>query len=141
MSKLARRLLPTLLGLLGFLSSSCVTVQDATTCAVAGRLSGGGLCAHMLSDSTFLLSFAEMLDFLEAHQERTCVPVPGLNVCAQDQSHGAPAKLPARGAAIVMSAEDWGEKKTELEIACRELGKRCSYAMQKAIDHLPGPQP
>lgn len=73
-----------------------------------------------------------MVDFLEAQPARTCVPVPGLPVCA-DKQEGAQAALPARGAAIVMSSDDWGAMKTELETACRQLGKQCSYAVRRAL--------
>lgn len=74
-----------------------------------------------------------MLDFLSAQPDRTCVPVPGMNVCADDQTAGTPIKLPARGAAIAQSSADWDEEHTELETACREMGKGCSYAAQQAL--------
>lgn len=73
---------------------------------------------------------------LDAQEGRTCVPVPGMQVCADDQSVGAPVALPARGGAIVMSAQDWGTLKTELETACREMGKSCTYATKQAITAL-----
>jgi hypothetical protein len=108
-------------------ATSCVTIKEGTACAVAGKLSAGGICSHLISDKTGHLSFSEMIDFLEAQPERTCVPVPGMSVCADDQSMGIAVKLSARGAALAMSADDWGTMKTELEVACRMLGKRCTY--------------
>jgi len=87
----------------------------------------------MLTPATRDLTFNEFLDFLEAQPERDCVPVPSMNVCADDQTQGVRSHLPARGAAIVMSADDWGRKKTELGQACREMGASCSYSMRAAI--------
>lgn len=77
-----------------------------------------------------------MLDFMDAEPARTCVPVPNFQVCADDQTTGTPVALPARGAAIMMSAADWGAMKTALEVACRELGNSCSYAIKKQISAL-----
>lgn len=104
-------------------------------CAPAGKLSAGGICTHLISPEKTFISFNEILDMLEAQPERECVPVPGLSVCADNQN-GTPQKIPARGAAIIMSAEDWGAMKTELEEACRKLGKRCSYEVRQMILRL-----
>jgi hypothetical protein len=136
MLKLKPLLLPLFLFSLSLVSEGCVTIQNAPTCAVAGDLSGGGICSHLLDATTLSLSFTEMVDFLDAQPDRSCVQVPGMPVCADDQSTGVAVKLPARGAAIVMSAADWGTMKTELEVACRELGKGCSYAVQKAVANM-----
>jgi hypothetical protein len=124
------------LALLCLINNSCTIIKDARTCSVAGVLSAGGICSHMISPETNDLSFNEFLDFLSAQPERTCVPVIGMNVCADDQSQGVPVKLPARAAAIVMSSDDWGTKKTELEVACRELGSRCSYETLQFLKRL-----
>lgn len=51
-----------------------------------------------------------------------------------DPDTGAP--MPAHGAAIVQSAADWGAQKSALEEACRELGNRCSYPVQQAIQSM-----
>lgn len=96
--------------------SSCVTIHDGKTCSVAGRLSDGGICSHLISTDTETMTFEQFVDFLE--------PQPG-----------AP-NIPARGGAICMSAEDWGTMKTELEVACRELGSRCSMETKKALGIL-----
>jgi len=113
--------------------SGCVTIQEATTCAFFYPMSEGGGCSHLISTATFKLSEAEMIDLLLPQQERTCVPVLGLPVCADDQTQGTLVVLPARGASIIMTSSDWGTFETELEEACRELGSRCSMSLQKAI--------
>ena len=69
---------------------------------------------------------------LHAQPKRTCVPVPGFNICADNQTGNA-VELPERGAAIVMSSDDWGVMATELETACRLLKKVCSYQTMRAI--------
>lgn len=134
-----RRATPRLWLLASLLSlaalSSCVTIRDGVTCSVAGSLSAGGICSHTETAETRILSFNEMLDFLDAAPARTCTPVPGMTVCADDQS-GAKTELPARGAAIVMSAEDWGAMKTALETACRELGSHCSNPIKAQLARL-----
>lgn len=139
---------------LGCLGLSCQTeqIQDAHTCAVAGVLSGGMDCSHLIGSSTSTLTFAEALDFLGPAAERTCVQVghwvntpppadpewqidvPG--VCAQDQTQGVPSKVPARGAAICMSSTDFRLVHDELATMCRLLGKRCSYATHVILEHL-----
>jgi hypothetical protein len=84
-----------------------VTIRDATTCSVAGQLSAGAICSHTLTSVTADLTLDQFIDFLEA----------------KAAENGKPAK----GAAICMPSADFAEMKTELETACRELGKRCSY--------------
>lgn len=112
---------------LGLISCASITVKDAITCSTAGLVSEGAVCSHTNSASTHDLSMEELLDMMTPQQERTCVPVSGMSVCSDDQSHGTPVLLPARAAGIIMSAAEWGEKKTELEEACRELKSSCTY--------------
>jgi hypothetical protein len=136
-SKLSKLLWLILAVSLSLLISGCVTIQDANTCAASGHITDGLLCSHLLTAQTEILSFNETLDFLDAQPySRTCVPVPGFQVCADDQSHGALVTLPPRGAAVAMSSNDWGIMKTELETACRELGSRCSFKVQTAIKKM-----
>lgn len=121
---------------LGSLSCTSLEIQDANTCAPAGKLSQGGLCTHLTNNKTSLLTFNELIDFIEAQPERTCVPVPGFPVCADDQSQGVPVKMPARGAAFILSASDFGQIALELQEGCRMLGKRCSFQMQLLVEKL-----
>lgn len=116
---------------LALLCSACVTIPNSRVATVAGQLSAGAIWAETLTAATGDLSLNELLDMLQPQPERTCVPVPGFNICADDQSHGVPAKLAARSGAILMEARAWNEIKTALEQACRELGKRCSYDVPK----------
>lgn len=39
--------------------------------------------------------------------------------------------------AICQSAADWGKQKTALELACRQLGNRCTYEVKAALKRLP----
>lgn len=110
-----------------------MTIQNANICAAAGKLSAGGVCSRLTTSDTNDLSFSEMIDMLEAQPERTCVSVPGFNICADDQSKGTPVTLPSRGAGILMSSADFGVLITELREACRRLGGNCSYATRQVI--------
>lgn len=103
-----------------------MTIRDGKVCSVAGTLSAGAICAHTLTSETNDLSMDEFLDFLEAEPER-----PDPNNPSQT--------LPAHGAALCMSPADWNLMKTELEQACREMGTRCTLAVQKLIVQLKSP--
>ena len=118
--------------------NGCVTeqIQDARTCAVAGNLSGGGICSHLIGSETNDLTFKEMLDFLSPQKARTCVPVPGMSVCAEDQSKGTPVALKSRGAALALSSDDAYTMLTEVAVMCRMLGRRCSLATKQVINNL-----
>lgn len=70
---------------------------------------------------------------LEAQDERSCVPVPGMEICADDQSKGIPIKMPARGAGLILSSKDADSLLTELSQACRRLGAECSYDTRQVI--------
>lgn len=110
---------------LSFIGSGCdsIEIKDKVTCSVSGSLARGATCTHTLTGDISYKSFEEYLDWLEAKPERP------------DPSHPG-ALLPAHGAALAMSSKDWGEFKTELEIACRLLKNRCSYEMKQAIVNL-----
>ena len=86
----------------------------------------------MIGDQKEFLDFGELVDFLEPQPERTCVPVPGFNVCKSAPVDGvSPSILPARGPALMVSSEDFKTLLNELQQACRELGKRCKYVQSK----------
>lgn len=90
--------------------NGCMTIQDARVCTVAGTLDAGGICSHMTTSETEDLDFVSFLDFLQPNS--------------------------AKAGAICMSADDWAIKKIELETACRMLGKRCNFAVKKAIQGM-----
>lgn len=124
--------------------NGCVHISDRTGCAVAGVMSAGGICAHLIDSDTNDLTFQELVDFLEPQVARKCCPVvtawdgnwkptKWMQVCSEDQTGCTPLSLPARGGAIIMSSEDWNGMKTDLEAACRELGSRCSYEVKKML--------
>lgn len=97
-----------------------VTVTNKEICSVAGRIQFGGICAETHTETTRDLTYIELMDMLEAQEDR---PDP------QD----ATRVLPAHGAAIIMTTADFGSFKTELEVACRLLKSKCSYEVQQAI--------
>lgn len=116
-------------------SSGCVTIKNANICSTAGKLSAGSICSRLTTSDTNDLTFKETLDLLEAQSDRTCVAVQGFSVCSDNQNEGVPIKLPSRGAAIIMSSEDFKTLITELEMACRELGDRCTYSTAQIINN------
>lgn len=95
-----------------------VKINDKTVCAASGDVSSGATCTHLISSDHSFLTFDEFLDFLSARPE------------SPDHT------IPAKGAAMCMSANDWGKMKLELETACRLLGKKCSYELSKTIENL-----
>jgi hypothetical protein len=127
MLKLLRLLGSLCLSLPFFSLSACITISDGTLCAIQDQVSQGAICSHLISTSTSVLTFAETIDFLEAQPVRSCVPVPGMTVCADDQTTGTPLSIPARGAAIIISSADWEVLSTEIQQMCREMGKSCTY--------------
>lgn len=129
MPKLTQLLSLIFLSSLAFIISACVTIEEATTCSTLGLLEFPGGCSHWIGPGTFTITTKEIIDLLDAQpNDRTCVPLADLPVCAEDQSHGTPVLLKKRAASIIMTAEQWNGKKTELEASCRYLGKNCKYA-------------
>ncbi len=120
---------PTLLLLfaLTVLESGCImghiVVPNTEACSVAGVFSAGGFCAETISGKTRDLTMNEYLDFLEAQPER---PDP----------FNEGKTLPARAGAICQSTSDWNEQKTALEVACRILGKNCTYELEQTIKNM-----
>lgn len=112
------------LALLNF-TASCVSVEikDTKDCAVAGDLRAGMICTHTLNDTVERMDLQHSLDWLQPQNQR-----PDPDNIGQT--------LPAHGAALCRSANDYLEAKNELEEACRILGKRCTLEMQKTIDHM-----
>lgn len=105
-----------------------MTIRDATSCTALPRVVNGAGCSHLRSKETFTLTMKELIDLLDAQPyERTCVPAGDLPVCAEDQSHGVAVTLPPRGPSVIMTDRQFGATKTSLEVACRKLGKRCTY--------------
>lgn len=88
---------------------SCTTVQlpDARVCAVAGVLAGGMDCARTLSPDVDTMTLEQTIEFLEPTE--------------------------TRGAALCMSAEDFGKLKTALEVACEKLGRACSKEVRENL--------
>lgn len=79
-----------------------------------------------------------MIDFLEPQPERSCVPVPGFAVCADDQRTGVKVSLPARAGAVMEPDDDFTDLKTALEQACTELKDRCTTEIKTALAKAKG---
>ena len=103
----------SVLAVVSLTACACIEVPNTKTCAVAGSLMAGGICAETLTGKTSDMTFDEFVTFLEPQTGAT--PRPG---------------------AICQSADDWNAQKTVLEQACRMLGARCTYAMQKTIEAM-----
>ena len=121
------------LSLLTLTVSGCVTIPNTRSVTVAGTLSAGGIWAESQTDATGDLSLTELIDMLEPQVERTCVPVSGFSICADNQTVGVPTLLPARAGAIIRSAEDEAKIKLALEKACRYLGNKCTKEIRNTI--------
>jgi len=106
----------SLLSLILLSACGSVQIQDAETCTVAGVLSAGANCSHLVSSDTSEMTMDEFLYFLEAHAATTTTP--------------------AQGSAICMSSIDFGNVKTELDTMCRLLGKHCTKAVQAVITQM-----
>lgn len=94
------------------LASNCghMIIEDTEVCAVAGLLSSGADCAHTLTDETRRMNLEQFIEFLEPSEDK--------------------------GGALCQSVSDWNKNKTSLEIACRKLGKKCSYEVKEFISRV-----
>ena len=98
---------------LSLLVSGCETIQiyDSKFCSVNGVVSNGAICTHTLNEKEELMTMDQFLDFLSANAQKP--------------------------AALCLSAEDAGAMKDALETACRLLGKKCTYEVEKTIENIP----
>lgn len=99
--------------LLFLASCACVQVPDIEGCTVAGKIEVGGNCAKSNSDKKRKISASELLWMLE--------PVAD----SVDPTTGK--TLMGRAGAVIISASEYKRMKDASEMACRELGGRCSY--------------
>lgn len=111
------------LTLLVLTNSGCVTVKEATLCSAAAVLPAGANCSRLIGPEVEQIGFDDYVDFLEAKDDRPDPANPGQT-------------LPAKPAAVCMSADDFSNIKTEIEILCRMAGKRCSYEVRGQLDNL-----
>lgn len=110
------------LSLLALGVSSCgIQIKNTEICSVAGRVQFGGICAETLTTKTRDITYTQLIDMLEAQAEHT-----GPNG----------EKVPAHGAAIIMTSDDFGTIKTELEQACRLLRGKCTRKLKEALARL-----
>lgn len=111
-----------------------IQAPNAVFCTASGHLFVGLDCAETNTGRISALSYLETIDFLEPQHERECVPVPGFNVCADNQDQGLKVKLPARAGAVMESDADFTAQKNAFEKACVELGNRCTPEMRAPFE-------
>lgn len=107
-----------LVSLISFaLLTSCTHVQipNVKVCAVAGVTAAGADCVHSLSDETEQLTLDQLIAMLE------------------------PQLDPPRGAAMIISSEDFTRLKTAMEQACAKL-KGCTKEVDKVNVKVEGLQ-
>ncbi len=93
-------------------SCSSIPIPNARICGVSGVFAAGMDCTKILTGEISQMNVNETLDWLE--------PSP------QHPDPSDPTKIiPARGAAICQSVDDWNAFKTALEQACTALGDKC----------------
>ena len=98
------------------LASCSITIPNTRVGATSGMMTAGADCAWTLSDETSELNLDEWIAFLEPQEGSGAVP--------------------ARGAAICQSAEDWNRQKTALEQACRKLGRWCTMEVKAKVEEV-----
>ena len=77
-------------------------------------------CADTLTPNTREMTLEETIKFLEPQE-----PI---------LSESGEVIIPGRSGAICQSSEHYNEIKTDLEVACKKLGKRCTYEMKENIE-------
>lgn len=107
------------------LAGCSVELPNIRVCAVSGTLLAGADCAYTNSDDTEEMDFEEFMDFLEPRPER---PDP----------KNPKKKLPAHGAALIVSPSDWTRQKNALELACQKLGNACTLEMKQTLQEASG---
>lgn len=86
-------------------------------------MSAGASCAESLTGKVTELNLDEFIAMLEPQPERPDPANPNKT-------------LPARGGAVILSADDFNAERTALEQACRELGSRCSLQVKNALQKI-----
>ena len=109
--------------LAALLLSGCahITVPNTEVCSVAGLIDAGADCVQTIQNTRRSMDLAELIVFLEAQPEY--VDTDGVY-------HSA------RGAAFIMSADDFNKMKTALEQACEKLGNQCTYEMRMTYQNV-----
>lgn len=98
------------------LLSACetITIKNRTPCAVNGVLSRGMTCANTVgAPNPSQHTMDEAIQMIEE--------IPA--------SDGVAYRAPA----VIESAKDYGEETDELNVACRLLGKSCTYELQSSV--------
>lgn len=75
-------------------------------------MSEGANCANTTTGEMKQIGLDEYIDFLKIQTE------------------------PSRPGAVCMSFQDFDHLKTSIEVACRMLGKRCTYEQKKVIENI-----
>lgn len=93
-----------------------IIVPNTEACTVAGVVGAGAICAETITGITRDMTVDEFFDFLEPKEEHDDVP--------------------GRAGAVCQTADDWNDQKTALEMACRILGKSCTYELKQVIKNM-----
>ena len=111
-----------MLVMIGFVLYSCSTrppkprptlkLKNQTICTVAGVMAAGMDCAQTLTRNVFPLTLEQTLLFME------------------------PDPLVARAGAVCMSAQNFNDIKTSLDIICMTLGEDCGYDVREQLQNL-----
>ncbi len=105
-------------------TAGCSTqIPNTRVCGVAGIFQAGAECVWTLSDDKESLDAEAFVDFLEPQGPRPDPKNPGLT-------------LPARGAALCTSEEDYTKTKTVLEQLCERAGARCTREMRHQMEQV-----
>lgn len=106
------------------LNSCATTIPDITVCAPVEGIAGvAALCRKTNSDRKWRLSIEEWFDFIYAQDERSDPKNPG-------------KKLPAKGAALAVSSEDY--MRNDLAIAQLCVTGKCSYEQENQLKAVTG---
>lgn len=91
-----------------------LTIHNRFPCAVNGKISRGMTCSNTVGDpSPTQHTMDEAIQMIEE--------IPA--------SDGVAYRAPA----VIESAKDYGEETDELNVACRLLGKSCTYELQSSV--------
>jgi len=93
--------------------ASCVQIPDVEGCTVAGLIEAGADCATSNTGIKRKLTAKELLEMIEPVADQ---PKEGIK---------------GRAGAVIISAKDYKRMKDAQEMACRELGNRCTYEGSK----------
>lgn len=94
------------------LASACVSVPNIEGCTPAGALEAGGDCAMTNTGHKRQVTAQQLIEMLEPKVEWDPVKQEWKTI---------------RAGGVIVSADDYKRMKNAQELACREIGNRCTY--------------